>query len=315
MSAPILITGSMAFDTIMVFRDQFRRHILPEQMHMLNVCFMVPELRREFGGCAGNIAYNLNLLGAPGLPMATVGQDFAPYRARLKAAGIDDRFITEVPDTYTAQAFVTTDLENNQLTAFHPGAMDFAERNKVTDAPRAALGIVSPDGRQAMLEHAGGFKTEGIPFFFDPGQGLPMFSRDELRGFLDQADYLVVNDYEWELFQHHSELEPEAVRERLKALIVTRGGEGVSLYAGKEEWQVPPIPIGTPCDPTGCGDAFRAGLLYGVSQGWDWLATARLGNLLGGIKLEHPGSQNHAPSREQLRERFKQAYGCELPLP
>lgn len=313
MSAPILITGSMAFDTIMVFGDQFRRHILPEQMHMLNVCFMVPELRREFGGCAGNIAYNLHLLGAPGLPMATVGQDFAPYRKQLLIQGISDQFITEVPSTYTAQAFVTTDMENNQITAFHPGAMDFAERNKVADAPRACLGIVSPDGRQAMLDHAAQFKAESIPFFFDPGQGLPMFSRDELRGFLDQADYLVVNDYEWELLQHHSELEPQAVRERIKALIVTRGGEGVSLYAGKEEWQVPPIPIGTPCDPTGCGDAFRAGLLYGVSQNWDWLTTLRLGNVLGGIKLEHPGSQNHAPSRAELGERFKKAYGCELP--
>ena len=304
-----LITGSYAFDTIMVFPDQFKNHILPEQMHILNVCFLVPQLRREFGGCAGNIAYNLKLLGGDPLPMATVGEDFQPYRAWLAANAIDDRHVVEIAHAYTAQAFLTTDADNNQITAFHPGAMEQAQQNRVTDAAQVELGIVAPDGRTAMLEHAAQFAAAGIPFFFDPGQGLPMFTAEELNRFIDQANYLVVNDYEAALLQQKTGSDLARIADRVDALIVTLGAQGAMIHTDGSRHRVAAIDVRRACDPTGCGDAFRAGLLYGSSQKMDWCSAAQLGAVMGGIKIEHHGTQNHHPDRAEIEARYRENFG------
>lgn len=304
-----LICGSLAFDNIMVFGDRFKNHILPDQVHILNVCFLVPEMRREFGGCAGNIAYNLMLLGGAPLPMATVGQDFALYAEWMDACGIDRRHIMTVDNTFTAQAFITTDLDDNQITAFHPGAMGFAHRNRVHDAEQVSLGIVSPDGREGMIEHAAQFAEAGIPFIFDPGQGLPMFEGEELLRFIDQADWLTVNDYEWQLVRERTGLTVEELTARLQALIVTRGGEGSVIYTEDGEYLIPAARPAAVKDPTGCGDAFRAGLIYGLNDGLDWETTGRIASLMGAIKIEHHGTQNHRFTLEDFRARFREEFG------
>lgn len=309
-----LICGSMAYDTIMVFHDKFKHHILPEQVHILNVAFMVPDMRREFGGCAGNIAYNLHLLGGKALPMATVGEDFAPYAKWMDECGVSRRYIREVADTYTAQAFITTDLDDNQITAFHPGAMSFAHENKVSDAQGIELGILSPDGRDGMIEHARQFSEAGIPFIFDPGQGLPMFDGKDLENFIEQADYMIVNDYEWEMTQERTGLSPHQIAQRLKALIITKGGEGSLIYADNQCLQIPSAKAEAVNDPTGCGDAFRGGLLYGLLNDMDWETTGRLSSLLGAIKIEQYGTQNHRPSLNEIKARFKQNFAYELPI-
>ena len=309
---PALICGSFAYDTIMVFHDRFKNHILPDKVHVLSVAFLVPQLRREFGGCAGNIAYNLKLLGGDPLPMATVGKDFGPYAGWMDECGIGHELVTRIDTEYTAQAFITTDLDDNQITAFHPGAMSFAHLNDVREAPEAALGIVAPDGREAMIEHASQFAERGTPFIFDPGQGLPMFDGDDLRRFLDLATWLAVNDYEWELVRERTGLDAAAVASKVEALIVTRGARGSVVRTGGASIEIPPARAGDTVDPTGCGDAFRAGLIHGLANGMDWETTGRLASLMGALKVEQPGTQNHRCTRADLEDRFRESFGRDL---
>jgi adenosine kinase len=307
-----LICGSIAFDTIMVFEGQFKDHILPDQVHMLNVAFLVPSMRREFGGTAGNIAYNLKLLGGDPVIMATVGDDAAPYRARLSDLGLSQAHIKTIPGSFTAQAFITTDLAANQITAFHPGAMNEAAQNRVSDVEGVQLGIVSPDGRDGMIEHAAQFKDAGVPFIFDPGQGLPMFSGEDLLAFIAQATIIVVNDYEAKLMSERTGRSLEDIGAADKILIVTRGGEGADLYRSGQVTNYGAVPAETLVDPTGCGDAFRGGLLYALAQGYDWDKTMHLASLMGSIKIASGGPQNHAPSRAEIAAHFKKAFGYAL---
>jgi adenosine kinase len=307
-----LICGSIAYDTIMVFHDRFERHILPEQIHILNVSFLVPDLRREFGGCAGNIAYNLKLLGGEPLIMAAVGEDGQPYLQRLKKLGLSARHLREIPGTYTAQAFITTDLADNQITAFHPGAMNHSHANHVGDADGVSLGIVSPDGRQGMMAHAREFHDLGIPFVFDPGQGLPMFSGEELLDFLELADYVSVNDYEAKLLCERTGRSLEALAGKVRALIVTLGGNGSEIYADGQRLVIPSVKPDGVVDPTGCGDAYRAGLLYGIAAGWSWQKTGRLASLMGALKIAHRGGQNHQPTKDDIAARYRAAFAADL---
>lgn len=313
-----LITGSFAYDTIMVFHDQFKNHIIPEQIHILNVCFLVPDMRKEFGGCSGNISYNLLLLGGDPVAMGTVGQDFTPYRNWLDKIGLDQRHIKEIPNTYTAQAFITTDTDNNQITAFHPGAMNHAHQNKISAALNVGhdidLGIVAPNGRDAMIEHATQFANANIPFFFDPGQGLPLFDREQLNRFIAQASYVVINDYESEMLIDKTGKSLLQIAEHVAALIVTRGGDGCNIYANETQIHIAPIKISAIEDPTGCGDAFRSGLLYGVANQWDWQSTGQLASVMGGIKIEQPGTQNHHPSKSEIEARYKENFGAAIVL-
>lgn len=309
-----LICGSMAFDTIMVFKDQFKKHILPEQIHILNVAFLVPEMRREYGGCAGNIAYNLHLLGGKPLIMATVGDDFGPYARRLEKLNIAQTHIRHVPDSYTGQAFITTDLDDNQITAFHPGAMGFSEQNKVAEASGVTLGIVSPDGRTGMIEHAEQFVDADIPFVFDPGQGMPMFSGPDLLRFIDQATYVTVNDYEAKLLEEKTGKTLSEIAKSVTALIVTLGADGSLIYTEGREIAIPTPKPAAIVDPTGCGDAYRAGLMYGIQRGWAWETTGRLASLMGSIKIASRGGQNHAPTREEIMTQFKQHFGSSITL-
>jgi len=309
-----LITGSMAYDTIMVFEDQFKNHILPDQTHILNVAFLVPGMTRHLGGCAGNIAYTLKLLGGEPVIMATVGEDFGPYSRYLDEKGLASEHITVVPDTFTAQAFITTDIDNNQIIAFHPGAMNFAHQNKIGDAQNIELGIVGPDGRDAMIEHSKQFKSLGIPFIFDPGQGLPMFDGDDCMQFLDEATYAVVNDYESQMLLEKTGLSLEQLAAKVEALVVTRGGKGSEVYVGGEKIDVPCAPVSTVADPTGCGDAYRAGLMYGLSKGMEWKTSAQIASLCGAIKIEQSGTQNHTFTPAEFCERYQTAFGESLTL-
>jgi adenosine kinase len=303
-----LICGSVAYDNIMVFEDSFKNHILPDKIHILNVAFLVPQLRREFGGCAANIAYNLRLLGENPLPMATVGQDFGPYREWLERKHIHTGHIRVLDDVFTAQAFITTDLDDNQITAFHPGAMNFAEINKVSDATGVAIGIVSPDGRTGMIEHAAQFAEAGIPFVFDPGQGLPMFDGKDLRRFVEQATWVTVNDYEWQLLKDRTGWNVADVMKHVEALIVTRGAEGSIIYTANEELQIPTAKPRAVEDPTGCGDAYRAGLLYGLLRELDWETTGRIASLMGALKIECHGTQNHDFTLDEFKRRYKSSF-------
>lgn len=307
-----LICGSVAYDTIMVFHDRFKNHILPEQIHILNVAFLVPDMRREFGGCAGNIAYNLKLLDGDPLIMATVGEDSAYYLRRLKHLGLEERHVREVPDSYTAQAFITTDLDDNQITAFHPGAMNHSHLNHISDAGEIGLGIISPDGRDGMLQHAQEFHAAGIPFVFDPGQQLPLFNREELTRFLELADYCTVNDYEAKLLCECTGRSIEDLARGVKALIVTLGGKGSEIYAGSHRLNIPCVKTESVVDPTGCGDAYRAGLLYGIARGWGWEKTGRLASLMGALKIAQRGGQNHKPTRDDIAARYREAFGGDL---
>jgi adenosine kinase len=287
-----VICGSLAFDTIMRFEGRFAEQILPDQLHILNVSFLVPALRRDFGGCAGNIAYSLKLLGGEPLPMATLGSDGADYLARLRALGISAEFVRMVNDTYTAQAMIMTDRDNNQITAFHPGAMMQAHSTRVRARPDIKLGMISPDGRDAMLQHAAQFHAAGIPFVFDPGQGLPMFDGEELRGFIDQATWVTVNDYEGKMLCERTGLTSAEISKRTQGLVVTLGGEGCEVWVGGEKTLVPPVKAREVVDPTGCGDAWRGALLHGLEQGWPLAKCAELGNKVGALKIASRGPQN-----------------------
>lgn len=304
-----LICGSIAFDTIMVFHDHFKNHILPDKIHILNVSFQVPVMRREFGGCAGNIAYNLKLLGGDPLPMGTAGGDFGPYAKWLERWQIDHRHIKVLEDAYTAQAFITTDLDDNQITAFHPGAMNRSHEVAVTESRGIDIGIVAPDGRDGMVAHAAQFAEAGIRFFFDPGQGMPLFDGPDLLRFLDQATWVTVNDYEAQLLQEKTGEKLEKLAQRVEALIVTLGAQGSKIYADGKTLNIPAVPARETRDPTGCGDAYRAGLLYGLTKRFDWETTGRIAALLGSLKIAHTGTQNHRFSPEQFWELFKGSFG------
>ncbi len=305
----ILVTGSIAYDTIMVFQDRFKNHLLPDQLHILNVCFVAPEMRREFGGTAGNIGYNLKLLGEDPLVMATVGEDIQPYLYRFQTLGIGAAHLKKIPGQFTAQAFITTDLDDNQITAFHPGAMNHAHENHVTGALGAKLAIIGPDGKEGMLQHARECAASGVPFLFDPGQGLPMFSREELEEMVRLADYLAVNDYEGRLLVEKTGRTLEMIARDLKALVATQGAQGSVIHAGGRRHEIPAVPADALLDPTGCGDAYRAGLLYGIAKGWDWERTGRLASVMGSIKIAHRGGQNHKPTREDIANRYRKAFG------
>ena len=307
-----LVCGSFAFDNIMVFPDHFKNHILPEKVHMLNVSFMVPQMRREFGGCAGNITYNLHLLGGDVKPMGTVGIDFGPYADWMKQNGIDQSYLKIIDETFTAQAYITTDLDDNQITAFHPGAMMESHQNMVTQTEGVTVGIVSPDGRDGMIEHAQQFVEKGIPFMFDPGQGMPMFNKDDLLKFIEQATWVALNDYESQLLQDRTGLSPHEVADHVDAVIVTRGGDGSVIYTQEHRHEIPAVNPKAVVDPTGCGDAYRAGLLYGIMNNYDWETTGQIAAVMGAIKVEQHGTQNHKPTKHDIRERYKAAFGVEL---
>ena len=304
-----LICGSLAYDTIMVFQERFRDHILPEKVHILNVSVLVPEMRRQFGGVAGNISYNLKLLGGEPYPMATVGDDFDDYRAHFERLGISTRYVRHLPGEFTPQAFITTDLDDNQITAFHPGAMMQSYLNRVTDTDGIRIGIVAPDGKEAMLQHSRDFRDMGIPHIFDPGQAMTLFNGDDLRTFIKRADWVVANDYEFQLIQERTGMSLDDVARQVEALIVTRGGEGSTIYTREGHEAIEPAKAGRIQDPTGCGDAYRAGLLHGILSDFDMVTCCRIGSVMGAIKIEHQGPQNHTPTMDEIQQRFFDAYG------
>jgi adenosine kinase len=305
----ILVTGSIAYDTIMVFPDRFRNHLLADQLHILNVCFLTPDMRREFGGTAGNIGYNLKLLGEAPLVMATVGEDIGPYVERLGRLGIDGRLLKRIPGQFTAQAFITTDLDDNQITAFHPGAMNYSHENAVRRDLGAGIAIIAPDGKQGMQEHARQCAELGVSFLFDPGQGLPMFGKTDLEEFVRLADYVAVNDYEGKMLEEKSGRKLDDLAREVRALIVTLGAQGSLIFAGGQRHEIACVQADKVVDPTGCGDAYRAGLLYGIAHAWDWPSTGKLAAVMGALKIASRGAQNHAEARDAIEARFKRAFG------
>ena len=305
MSEPrVLICGSMAFDTICVFQGKFGEHIVPEATHKISVSFMVDQMRREYGGCAGNVAYSLKLIGGAPIICATVGHDSSEYRDRMEKLGIGLEALKTLSDAYTAQAYIMTDLDDNQITSFHPGAMFSSQLNDVTAVPNVALGIVSPDGRDGIFRHARGFASKKIPFIFDPGQAMPAFSGDEIVELIGLADYLTVNDYEAEMIAQKTGCNIESFAPHLKAMVITLGAHGSRVYANGTVADIPVVPAAKLVDPTGCGDAFRAGLLYGIAHQWSVEKACKLGSLLGSIKISERGGQNHTFSESAIRERF-----------
>ncbi|WP_233832159.1 carbohydrate kinase family protein [Paraburkholderia sp. ZP32-5] len=309
-----LICGSLAYDNIMTFEGRFREHILPEQVHILNVSFLVPTMRREFGGCAGNIAYALNLLGGDARIMGAIGAvDAQLYMDRLAQLGLSTENVLVVPDTYSAQAMITTDLENNQITAFHPGAMMQSHKNRADEVAGITLGIVAPDGYDGMVQHAEQLAAAGVPFIFDPGQGLPLFDGETLRRIIELATYVAVNDYEARLVSNKTGWSTEEIAAKVDALIITLGENGAQIHHGGGIEEIPAVKAKQVLDPTGCGDAFRGGLLYGIENGLGWATTGRLASLMGALKIEQQGPQNYSPSRAEINERFKQAFGYDLP--
>ena len=307
-----LICGSLAYDTIMVFQDQFKNHILPDKVHILNVSFLVPNMRREFGGCAGNIAYNLKLLGGNPIPMATVGQDFAPYRAHFEARGIDMSHVKALDGLFTAQAFITTDLDDNQITAFHPGAMMRSHENHVGDVDDVGFGIVGPDGYEAMLQNSRDFAELDIPFIFDPGQAMPLFNGEELTTMIEQATYVTVNDYESNLLQERTGLNEKQIAERVQGYLITRGPKGSEIHTREGMVQIPAANATQVVDPTGCGDAYRAGLIYGLMNDLDLSTAGRIASLMGALKIESLGPQNQRFTYPEFAEQFRQQFGYAL---
>ena len=288
-----LICGSLAYDTIMVFPVRFEKHILKDKISSLNVAFLAPEMRREYGGCAGNIAYNLKLLGENPLIMATVGTDFSPYASRMSDLGYNQGFIKVIDNQYTAQAFITTDADENQITTFHPGAMNFSHHNHIERAQNFSLGIIAPDGRQGMIQHAREFYENGIPYIFDPGQGLPMFSGIEIMDFFATANYVAANDYEAKMLSEKTGKTTEEMASLVEAFVVTKGEHGSAIYTGGECIEIPAVKVSKPIDPTGCGDAYRAGLIFGIINNLEWQKVGKLSSLLGALKVESKGPQNH----------------------
>lgn len=306
----ILICGSIAYDSIMVFQDQFKNHILPDQIHNLNICFYVPEMKKNFGGTAGNIAYNLKLLRSNPLIMAAHGDDFELYSNWLDSLGISKKYMKKITGMFTAQAFITTDQDDNQITAFHPGAMIQAHTNSIANVEDSIdLAIIAPDGRDAMIQHAQQCYKANIPFIFDPGQGLPMFTAEELITFIEQASYIAVNDYEAKLLQDKTGLTVEKITSKVKAFIVTKGAHGSEIYTDDEMIKIDAIKASNLVDPTGCGDAFRSGLIYGISAGWDWHKTGKLASVMGAIKIGFEGGQNHQPTIHDIEALFGQVLG------
>ncbi len=305
----VLICGSIAYDTIMVFDGRFGDHILPDRVHSLSVGFLVPSLRRNYGGCGGNIAYNARLLGMDVCLLGAAGDDFADYAAWLKRHGVNLDHVKVFPGSYTAQAYITTDVDANQITAFHPGAMSHAHQIAIPVDGSVKLAIVAPDDRAAMIGHAKSLKAAGIPFLFDPGQNLPMFNGEDLKGFIGQADWLVVNDYEAALVEERTGLSPEAIAAQMRGYIVTRGAQGSTIYSQGVKHDIPSVPAQKIADPTGCGDAYRAGLLYGLTHGLSLPTTGRIASLLGSIKIEHHGTQNHSPDLAEIRRLYTAAFG------
>lgn len=312
MAAPVLVCGSMAFDTIAVFNGRFKEHILADRIQSLSVSFLVPTMRKEYGGCAGNIAYNLNLLGGNPVPVATVGQDAGEYLERLAKLGINVSMVKMVPDTFTAQCFITTDLDDNQIAAFHPGAMEFSGTNDLS-AEQAEWAIIAPDAKAGMFAHAERLRARSIPFIFDLGQAMPLFDSIDLDRMLGLAQALTVNDYEASIVEQRTGRSIAAIASQMKAVVVTRGSEGATLYADGQTTQIAPLLASQVVDPTGCGDAHRAGLLYGLTSGWSWLDSCRLGNVMGAIKIASRGPQNHAPSRAEINALLHAGYGINLP--
>ncbi len=304
-----LICGSLAYDTIMVFPDQFKNHILPDQVHILNVAFLVPEMRREFGGVAGNISYNLKLLGGEPFPMATVGDDFSPYQKHLEKLEISCRYVKHMKGEFTPQAFITTDIDDNQITVFHPGAMQHSYLNKVGDTKDIRIGIVAPDSKMAMIQHSKDFAKHGIPHIFDPGQAMTLLNGEELAQFVREARYVVVNDYEFQLLKERTGLDGEAIARQVEALIVTRGSKGSLIRTREGEQEIGVVKAEDIKDPTGCGDAFRSGLLYGLLNDLDLVTMCRIGSVMGAIKIAHQGCQNHNPDLDEIKDRFFEAYG------
>jgi adenosine kinase len=305
----ILVCASIAYDSIMVFAGRFREHILPDQVHILNVSFLVPTLRQEFGGVAGNIAYNLRLLGACGVPLGTIGDDGQAYLDRLAALGIDGSRVLRVPGTRTAQAFITTDLDDNQISAFHPGAMSHSQLATIPDDPEIALALVGPDGREGMLAHARALAERGIPFLFDPGQAMPLFDGEELLWFIERARYLALNDYEGKLLESRTGRRIEDLARPLEAVVVTLGAQGSEIHTQGRRIAIPPAPVQRVVDPTGCGDAYRAGLLHGICTGMPWETAGRLASVMGALKIEQSGAQNHRGDRESIAQRYREAFG------
>ncbi|QGF10556.1 carbohydrate kinase family protein [Bordetella holmesii] len=313
MASSVLVCGSMAFDTIAVFEGHFKDHILPDRIQSLSVSFLVPGMRKEYGGCAGNIAYNMKLLGGQPVPVATVGEDSGDYLERLSGLGIDTSRVKTVPGTFTAQCFITTDLDDNQITAFHPGAMAFSAQNDLSQA-EAAWAIVAPDAKEGMFAHAQALAARGIPFIFDLGQAMPLFDGADLERMLGLCQALTVNDYEASVVEQRTGRNMADIARHLRAVIVTRGAHGATLYTDGQEIQIEPVQAEDVVDPTGCGDAHRAGLLYGLISGWSWADSARLANLMGAFKIASKGPQNHAPDRAEISRRLQQAYGLTLPV-
>jgi adenosine kinase len=304
-----LICGSLAYDTIMVFPDRFKDHLLPDKMHILNVTFTVPEMRRDFGGVAGNIAYNLKMLGGDPYPMGTVGDDFGPYARRLESLGISTRYVRHLEGEFTPQAFITTDIDDNQITAFHPGAMGESYLNKVEDTEGMTIGIVAPDSKKAMLQHSRDFERLGIPHIFDPGQAMTLFDGEDLKVFIRQANWLVCNDYEFQLIQERTGWSQKQVAERLDALIITRGGDGSTLITNGSEETIEAVKPAAILDPTGCGDAYRSGLIYGIQNNLDLVTSCRIGAVMGALKIAVKGPQNHKHTLDEIVDCFQNAFG------
>ncbi len=307
-----LICGSLAYDTVMVYPGRFRDQILPDKIHMLNVSFMVPTLRRYFGGCAGNIAFNLRLLDCDGHAMGAVGHDFGPYRDWMVANGMSLKFVRVIDEEYTAQAYITTDLDANQLTAFHPGAMNQSWRFGIPADAGITLGVLAPDGREGMIAHATQFAAAGIPFVFDPGQAMTLFDGEELVRFVEQASWVSVNDYEAQLLHERTGLSTDAIAARVKAYIVTQGSLGSVIHTAGRRFEIPAVHAAQVVDPTGCGDAYRAGLLYGLMRGIDWDTTGRIASLIGAIKIATVGTQHHRFTFDEFKERFHDAFQYRL---
>ncbi|MEG3592586.1 MAG: carbohydrate kinase family protein [Pseudomonadota bacterium] len=304
-----LICGSFAFDTILKFPGCFKDHVIPEEIDILNVCFMSPSMRREFGGCAGNIAFNLNLLSGKGVPMGTVGKDFQTYSDWMDKCGISRDHVAVIQTEYTAQAFITTDKDDNQITSFHPGAMNHSHVSSIPEKSDITLGVISPDGREGMIMHSEQFNSLNVPFIFDPGQGLPMFNKEDLLLFIDQATWLIVNDYEFKMMCEKAGLSKKDLMQRVEALIVTKGANGSMIYTPKETIEIQQVPTKLAIDPTGCGDAYRGGLIYGLMRDMDWKTIGNISSLMGSIKVESAGTQNHHITLEEFSEKFQSIFG------